>query len=100
MSVANYRLEPFAPGNDPSVSIGVALGSSVVCGASLRAASINAASSIQPVNGLETSVPSDTNPLIGSESMSIASITCAVPLFTIGNIAEPFAFRTRHAPQD
>ncbi len=100
MPVANYSSEPFAPGSDPSVSTVASLGSQTSWELALRAASINAASSIQPLNGLESPVPFDSNPLIGSESMSIASITCAVPVFTVRNMAGVFAFRTRQAPQD
>jgi hypothetical protein len=100
MPVANYSSEPFAPGSDPSVSIVASLGSASCCELALRAASINAASSIQPWNGLEAPLPFDSRPLIGSESMSTASITCAVPLFMVRNIPDVFAFRTRQAPQD
>ena len=39
----------------------------------LRASSIAATSSIHPLNGREDCVASETEPLIGSESSSIAS---------------------------
>jgi len=41
-----------------------------------------ATSSIHPVNGREFSAPRENEPVIGSESMSIASSRCLVALIT------------------
>jgi hypothetical protein len=78
MSVANYSPKPFAPGNDPRVWDRLLPRPS-----GLRAASINPASSIQPWNGRESLVPFETHPLIGSESMSIASTNCVASVVTV-----------------
>ena len=100
MPVANYSPEAFAPGSDPSLSTWTSPSPSVAAGSELRAASITAASSIQPLNALECPVPFDTDPLIGSESISIMSLKCALPLVTLRNMACQHAFRPRQVPQD
>ena len=48
MPVANYSPEPFAPGNDPSLSIWTTPSPSAAAGLAFRAASMTDASSIQP----------------------------------------------------
>jgi hypothetical protein len=101
MAVANYSSDHFAPGNDPRVCTPHSEGSPVLAlGSARRTASITETSSIQPENGLEPPVPLETEPLIGSESTSIASRRCAVPVSTVSNMTAAPALRTRQVPQD
>ena len=101
MAVANYSSEHFAPGNDPRVCTPLFEASPApVLGSGRRAASITETSSIQPANRLAWPVPLQTEPLIGSESTSIASRRCAVPVSTVRRMTAPHALRTRQVPQD
>lgn len=97
--VANYTRWPFAPGRDPRVCLSASLGFPA-CPAELRAASMAATSSIHPVKGRIPCVPFETEPLIGSESRSIASSRCAVALSTAGMLTARSVLRPRKPPQD
>jgi hypothetical protein len=59
-----------------------------------------ATSSIQPLKGCERRLPFETEPLIGSESTSIASSRCVVALSTAGMLTARSDLRPRQLPQD
>jgi hypothetical protein len=59
-----------------------------------------ATSSIHPMKGCDCRFPFDTEPLIGSESTSIASSRCVVALSTGEMLTAGANFRPRQAPQD
>ena len=95
----NYSSEAFAPGRDPRVCLWASPEPPLLA-PGLRAASIAATSSTHPLNGREFWLPCETKPVIGSESSSIDSSTCAVSFVTVRMMRSGLTVCPRQVPQD
>ena len=101
MPVANYSPEPFAPGNDPRLSTWATPSPSAAAGLALRAASMTAASSIQPLKRPRIPGPvrhRSADRVRVDVDLQVSNAPCPSSPSEISLLER--RFRTRQPPQD